>query len=30
MIGRESMEAKLLDRAQKLARGECPTTMQLG
>jgi NAD(P)-dependent dehydrogenase (short-subunit alcohol dehydrogenase family) len=25
MIGRESMEEQLTDRAQKLARGECPT-----
>jgi hypothetical protein len=25
MIGRETMEAQLVERAQKLARGECPT-----
>jgi hypothetical protein len=24
MIGREGMEAQLVDRAKKLARGECP------
>lgn len=28
MIGREGMEAQLTDRAQKLARGECPTVLQ--
>ena len=30
MIGRKSMQATLVDRAEKLARGECPTTMLLG
>lgn len=28
MIDRESMEAQLVDRAQKLARGECPIELQ--
>ena len=27
MIGREQMEAQLVDRAKKLARGECPTAL---
>ena len=28
MIGRETMEAQLNDRAAKLARGECPIELQ--
>ena len=28
MIGRESMEATLVERARKLARGECPIELQ--
>ena len=27
MVGREQMEAQLVDRARKLARGECPTAL---
>ena len=27
MVGREQMEAQLVDRAKKLARGECPTAL---
>ena len=30
MIGREEMEAQLVDRAKKLARGECPIAAGLG
>ena len=30
MIGREGMEAQLVERAQKLANGECPTGLQFG
>ena len=30
MIGRESMEAQLVERAKKLARGECPTDKSFG
>jgi hypothetical protein len=30
MIGREGMEAQLVERAKKLARGECPTDKSFG
>ena len=30
MVDRQSMEAQLVDRAKKLANGECPTTLQMG
>jgi len=30
MIGREGMEEQLVERAKKLARGECPTNLEFG
>ena len=30
MIGRETMEEQLVHRAKALARGECPTTLEMG